>query len=150
MRWWRKPAGGPFPRQLCRSRRLPGHDSCTSGVWDTELSPVHPREGAAGRTQGGAGEDAVSSMRTCGRGGSPGEEAGVGSTSFNTRDWSPPRGQERGSASTVITVTGICRDVLNSHYEWPRSLVVGCISHMASGKLLNLFQPQFPLFLKNR
>lgn len=42
------PAGGPFPRQICRSGRLPGHDACTCGSWDTELSPVRPWEGAGG------------------------------------------------------------------------------------------------------
>lgn len=82
-----------------------------------------------------------------GKGGCSGEAAGEGTPSV-APGLAPPRGQERGSASTVITVTGIGRDVLNPPCGWPGSLVVGCISHTASGKFLNLSEPQFALFKK--
>lgn len=50
-------------------------------------------------------------------------------------------GEQEGLSSTVFVVTGVGRDVLNSHCGW-----LG--SHTASGKLLNLSEPQFPLLKK--
>ena len=64
----RNPAGGAFPRQIYRSGRLPGCDECTFQFGDTEFNPVRPREGAG------------SSIRTHGRVGPSGDEAGEGST----------------------------------------------------------------------
>ena len=137
---------GSARRKTFRSRSLPGCDSSTSGFWDTEFRPICPREGA-GRSPGGAGGHGWGGCcefpQYPGRGGCPREEAGK-----EQQDWPLPGGQERGSASTVVIVTGICRG--HQFPLWvarePGSWL--CISPVASGQLLNLLEPQFPLFKK--
>lgn len=89
-------------------------------------------EAKASGSWGRAGEawpeqDAVTSIRTGAGAGHVERKLGRGTPSF-ILDWPPPGGQGRGSANTVITVPGICRDILNSHRGWPGSLVVGCMS----------------------